>query len=570
MNSYTFIMLLQLLISVLFFVYMSNSVNNKKKNNSALEKENEKEMEKLNKLRMIKLTEPLTEKSRPSKLEEIIGQEKGIKALKAALCGPNPQHVIIYGPPGVGKTAAARIILEEAKKMVSSPFNKNSKFVEIDATTLRFDERGIADPLIGSVHDPIYQGAGSLGIAGVPQPKPGAVTKAHGGMLFIDEIGELHPIELNKLLKVLEDRKVFLDSAYYSSEDPNTPRYIKEIFDNGLPADFRLIGATTRSPEEIVPAIRSRCVEIFFRGLTVEEIREIALNSTKKVGYRISDEGLDIVARYCTNGREVINLVQLCSGLAINENRDYIKESDIYWVIENGQYNPRMERMINDKPEIGYVNGLAVYGANNGALMEIEATAKASKNNVGNIKITGIVDDEELGGGEKKIKRKSTAYCSVQNVLTVLDNIFNLNSKEYDIHVNFPGGIPVDGPSAGISIATAIYSAIKEIPVSNRVAMTGEISIKGKVKPIGGVNAKILAAKRAGAELVIVPKENLSSITRDIDGIKIVGVKGIEEVLKLALFEEESVQEDNLTINDNAAFFGAGALNAESAQKTNT
>ncbi len=570
MNTYTFIMFLQLLMSILFYIYMSKSFASKKKDNSVLEKENEKEMEKLNKLRMIKLTEPLTEKSRPSNLEEIIGQEKGIKALKAALCGPNPQHVIIYGPPGVGKTAAARIILEEAKKMAASPFNKDSKFVEIDATTLRFDERGIADPLIGSVHDPIYQGAGSLGIAGVPQPKPGAVTKAHGGMLFIDEIGELHPIELNKLLKVLEDRKVFLDSAYYSSEDPNTPRYIKEIFDNGLPADFRLIGATTRSPEEIVPAIRSRCVEIFFRGLTVEEIRKIALNATNKVGYRISDEGLDIVSRYCTNGREVINLVQLCSGLAINENRDYIKESDIYWVIENGQYNPRMERMINDKPEIGYVNGLAVYGANNGALMEIEATAKLSSNSIGSIKITGIVDDEELGGGEKKIKRKSTAYCSVHNVLTVLDNIFNLNSKAYDIHVNFPGGIPVDGPSAGISIATAIYSAIKGVPVNNRVAMTGEISIKGKVKPIGGVNAKILAAKRAGVELVIVPKENLISITRDIDGIKIVGVKKIEEVLDLALYEEECIEKESLIIKDNRAFFDTGALNAESIKKANT
>ncbi|NGU53091.1 ATP-dependent protease LonB [Clostridium perfringens] len=570
MNTYTFIMFLQLLMSILFYIYMSKSFASKKKDNSVLEKENEKEMEKLNKLRMIKLTEPLTEKSRPSNLEEIIGQEKGIKALKAALCGPNPQHVIIYGPPGVGKTAAARIILEEAKKMAASPFNKDSKFVEIDATTLRFDERGIADPLIGSVHDPIYQGAGSLGIAGVPQPKPGAVTKAHGGMLFIDEIGELHPIELNKLLKVLEDRKVFLDSAYYSSEDPNTPRYIKEIFDNGLPADFRLIGATTRSPEEIVPAIRSRCVEIFFRGLTVEEIRKIALNATNKVGYRISNEGLDIVSRYCTNGREVINLVQLCSGLAINENRDYIKESDIYWVIENGQYNPRMERMINDKPEIGYVNGLAVYGANNGALMEIEATAKLSSNSIGSIKITGIVDDEELGGGEKKIKRKSTAYCSVQNVLTVLDNIFNLNSKAYDIHVNFPGGIPVDGPSAGISIATAIYSAIKGVPVNNRVAMTGEISIKGKVKPIGGVNAKILAAKRAGVELVIIPKENLGGITNEIDGIKIVGVKKIEEVLDLALYEEECIEKENLIIKDNRAFFGAGALNAESIKKANT
>ena len=570
MNTYTFIMFLQLLMSILFYIYMSKSFASKKKDNSVLEKENEKEMEKLNKLRMIKLTEPLTEKSRPSNLKEIIGQEKGIKALKAALCGPNPQHVIIYGPPGVGKTAAARIILEEAKKMAASPFNKDSKFVEIDATTLRFDERGIADPLIGSVHDPIYQGAGSLGIAGVPQPKPGAVTKAHGGILFIDEIGELHPIELNKLLKVLEDRKVFLDSAYYSSEDPNTPRYIKEIFDNGLPADFRLIGATTRSPEEIVPAIRSRCVEIFFRGLTVEEIRKIALNATNKVGYRISDEGLDIVSRYCTNGREVINLVQLCSGLAINENRDYIKESDIYWVIENGQYNPRMERMINDKPEIGYVNGLAVYGANNGALMEIEATAKLSSNSIGSIKITGIVDDEELGGGEKKIKRKSTAYCSVQNVLTVLDNIFNLNSKAYDIHVNFPGGIPVDGPSAGISIATAIYSAIKGVPVNNRVAMTGEISRKGKVNPIGGVNAKILAAKRAGVELVIIPKENLGGITNESDGIKIVGDKKIAEVLDLALYEEECIEKENLIIKDNRAFFATGALNAESIKKANT
>ena len=229
-----------------------------------------------------------------------------------------------------------------------------------------------------------------------------------------------------------------------------------------------------------------------------------------------------------------------------------------------------MERMINDKPEIGYVNGLAVYGANNGALMEIEATAKLSSNNIGSIKITGIVDDEELGGGEKKIKRKSTAYCSVQNVLTVLDNIFNLNSKSYDIHVNFPGGIPVDGPSAGISIATAIYSAIKGMPVNNRVAMTGEISIKGKVKPIGGVNAKILAAKRAGVELVIVPKENLSSITRDIDGIKIVGVKGIEEVLDLALYKEEFIEKESLILKDNRAFFGAGALNAESIKKANT
>ena len=96
--------------------------------------------------------------------------------MRAALCVHNPQHVIIYGPPGVGKTAAARLVLEEDRRTAISPFPPDAKFVEIDASITRFDERNIADPLIGSVHDPIYQGAGSMGSAGIPQPKPGACT----------------------------------------------------------------------------------------------------------------------------------------------------------------------------------------------------------------------------------------------------------------------------------------------------------------------------------------------------------------------------------------------------------
>lgn len=92
--------------------------------------------------------------------------------------------------------------------------------------------------------------------------------------MFIDEIGELHPIQMNKMLKVLEDRKVFLESAYYSEENTMIPTYIHDIFQKGLPADFRLVGATTRSPEEIPPAIRSRCLEVFFRELDTEEIQK--------------------------------------------------------------------------------------------------------------------------------------------------------------------------------------------------------------------------------------------------------------------------------------------------------
>ena len=543
-------MILQILVLILMVYVIFNSINKQqsKSKSIVIDRENTKELNNLIRLRQISLSEPLTERSRPSSFEEIVGQEKGIKALKAALCGPNPQHVIIYGPPGVGKTAAARLVLEEAKKSKVSPFNAKAKFVELDATTLRFDERGIADPLIGSVHDPIYQGAGSLGIAGIPQPKAGAVTKAHGGVLFLDEIGELHPIELNKLLKVLEDRKVFLDSSYYNSEDTNMPKYIKEVFDNGLPADFRLIGATTRSPEEIIPAIRSRCVEIFFRALVPEEISQIAMNSVKKVGLKIELEAVEEVSKYCTNGREVINLIQLASGIAINEERREITLEDIKWVLENGQYNKIISNKIPSKSRIGVVNGLAVYGANIGMLMPLEVSCKKVNDRRGELKITGIVEEEEITNNNKKIKMKSTAYSSVQNVLTVLDNLFELCTDKYDIHINIPGGMPVDGPSAGISIATAIYSAITKQKVNRFVAMTGEISILGAVKAIGGAKAKISAAFKGGAKKVIIPYENYDIALNEICEIEVIPVTNFKEVIKIAIENLDIINEKDREI----------------------
>lgn len=263
----------------------------------AVARDYRREVEKLERVRAIRLTEPLAEKTRPCSFAEIVGRADGIRALRAALCGPNPQHVIIYGPPGVGMTAAARLVLDEARASPLSPFGPEARFVEVDATTARFDERGIADPLIGSVHDPIYQGAGALGAAGVPQPRLGAVTRAHGGILFIDEIGELHPIQMNNLLKVLEDRRVFLESAYSNPDDPGIPRHITDIFENGLPADFRLVWATTRLPQELPAALRSRCVEIFFRALNPEEVALIARQALERAGFSFEEEAVDVITR---------------------------------------------------------------------------------------------------------------------------------------------------------------------------------------------------------------------------------------------------------------------------------
>lgn len=535
MNLNVIIMMVQFFFAVVIGLYFWGLLRNQRSNRVAVDRESRKELEKLRRMRSISLSQPLAEKTRPSSVQEIIGQKEGLKALRAALCGPNPQHVIIYGPPGVGKTAAARVILNEAKKNPLSPFGPHAKFTEIDATIARFDERGIADPLIGSVHDPIYQGAGAMGVAGIPQPKPGAVTKAHGGMLFIDEIGELHPLQMNKLLKVLEDRKVFLESAYYNPEDMQIPQHIHDIFQNGLPADFRMVGATTRSPQEIPPALRSRCMEIFFRPLSSEEIGEIAQNAIAKIGFPESPEAVEVVKRYATNGREAVNIVQLAAGLAITEKRDRLSAADVEWVVTNSQIQPRPDKKIPACPQIGVVNGLAVYGPSMGALLEIEVTASpAPQPHGGKVTITGVVDEEEIGGGTKTLRRKSMARGSVENVLTVLRK-YGIDASQYDLHINFPGGVPVDGPSAGIAVATAIASAVSGIAADNRVAMTGELSIHGKVKPVGGVPAKVDAAFQAGANKVLIPKDNWQAMFDDVHDGEIVRVETLEDVFEHVL-----------------------------------
>lgn len=557
----TILIMIQLFFTIVMGMYFFNLLRSQQTGKNHLEKDSARELEKLHRLRKISLTTPLSEKTRPQTLSDIVGQEDGIRALKAALCGPNPQHVLIYGPPGVGKTAAARVVLNEAIKSVRSPFEQGAKFVEMDATTLRFDERGIADPLIGSVHDPIYQGAGAYGPAGVPQPKPGAVTKAHGGVLFLDEIGELHPIQMNKLLKVLEDRKVFLESAYYSTGNKDIPPHVHEIFQKGLPADFRLVGATTRSPEEIPPAIRSRCVEIFFRPLTREEVMKVAFGAVQKGAFHVAEPALEMVADYAQNGRDAVNIVQIAGSAAMLENRREISKKDVEWVLEFGHYAPRCDKKVQKGREIGLVNGLAVSGAGQGLVMEIEAEASPCEIGRGVLTVTGIVEQEELEGKGQKLVKNSSARASVENMLTVLNRRCGVDTSRYHIHVNFPGGMPVDGPSAGIAVFTAVYSAIFEKPVSTMIAMTGEISIHGKVKPVGGVAAKVQAAREAGIASVLIPKENDQEILHG-DGINVVAVDTVDEVLD-RVFREKSVPDD---IMPAVGFSAAGVMSADGTQ----
>lgn len=526
----------QFAFTMIIGMYFLQAMKNQHDQKPNMHEETKRDMERLNRMRRISLTEPLTEQTRPKTFDEIIGQKDGVKAVRVALCGPNPQHILIYGPPGVGKTAASRIAMEEAKRSEGTPFLKDAVFIEVDANTMHYDERSIADPLIGSVHDPIYQGASALGVAGIPQPKEGAVSKAHGGVLFIDEIGELQPMQMNRLLKVLEDRKVHFESAYYSQGNKNIPRYIHELFQNGMPADFRLIGATTRSPEEIPPAVRSRCVEIFFNSLNDDDLLKIIDNALKKLNISMNDDLKKRICRYTANGRDVVKIIETISAKLNLEKRNVANADDIDWVIRSGRYRAKYSYSVGEGKKIGIVNGLAVSGDGVGMLMPIEVSAYPAIN--GRVSYGGICENETIRFRNRTITGKSSARASLDNVLTVLAERFGVKIEEYNITVNFPGGSPVDGPSAGIALFAGIYSAIARVGIDNKIAFTGEISVLGGINPVGGVREKVEAAKNAGAEIVIIPEGNFYPELESI-GVKILPLEGIDQLWEF-LFKVQS------------------------------
>lgn len=528
--------------------------------------------EKLEELEKVKLTQSVMELLRPKCLEDIVGQERAVASLLAKLSSPYPQHLILYGPPGVGKTTAARLVLEASKKRPLSPFQKDAPFVETDGTTLRWDPRDLTNPLLGSVHDPIYQGARrDLADTGVPEPKPGLVTDAHGGILFIDEIGEMDVMLQNKLLKVLEDKRAFFESAYYDPTDDKVPPYIRKLFEEGAPADFVLIGATTRDASSINPALRSRCAEIYFEPLTPQHIQEIVQRAAVRLSAQLDDGVASLISEYTIEGRKAINILADAYSLALersqqakdqananangnddadnNDNDDsdgntsavadgteaadsaenahglVIERADIYKVAQVSRLSPYVTKKASDRCEVGHIFGLGVAGFL-GSVIEIEAVAFEARE-----KGKGTVRFNETAG--------SMAKDSVFNAASVVRMVTGKDIHDYDLHINVIGGGNIDGPSAGTAILTAIISAITGRPIRQDTAVTGEISLQGRVRPVGGVFEKAYGAKQAGISRLIIPSENTKDIPKHHLGLDIFPVNTAQEALDLLLAKEE-------------------------------
>ena len=542
-----------------------------------------KKREALEALETVHLTQSVMELLRPRSFDEVVGQERAVRSLMAKLSSPYPQHLLLYGPPGVGKTTAARLVLEAAKQRAVSPFGENAPFVETDGTTLRWDPRDMTNPLLGSVHDPIYQGAQkSLADSGVPEPKPGLVTDAHGGILFIDEIGEMDEMLQNKLLKVLEDKRAYFESAYYDPDDKRVPPYIRKLFEEGAPADFVLIGATTRDAEHINPALRSRCAEIYFEPLTPAHIHIIVENAAERLNVRLAEGAAQLISEYTIEGRKAINILADAYSLALNRlpdaeierivsretsddgsmkgtnmpaasdkenvSRETEKESapvqyvsretkaapllvtkdDIYEVAQVSRLYPYGRKKASDTPAVGRVFGLGVAGFL-GSIIEIEAVAFPAAE-----KGKGTVRFNETAG--------SMAKDSVFNAASVMRQLTGRDIHDYDLHVNVIGGGNIDGPSAGTAILAAIVSAATGAAIRQDVAVTGEISLQGELRPVGGVFEKAYGARQAGISTLIIPWENKKDIPEEHLGLTIHRLKTAEEAFAI-LFADETWKE---------------------------
>ena len=453
------------------------------------------------------------------KVKERILEFLAVRSLSKSLKGP---IICLVGPPGVGKTSIAKSIAASL----------NRKFVRISLGGVR-DEAEIRG------HRRTYVGA-----------IPGRIING------VKEAGTKNPVFLlDEIDKMASDYKGDISSAMLEVLDPEQN---KNFVDHYLEIPFdlsKILFVTTANSLSTIPGpLLDRMEIIELSGYIEEEklniaqkyllAKQIEENGLKEGFVKIDDETMRDIINYYTREAGVRTLERtigkICRKIAKKYVEDptltevVVKKEDLEEYLGKDKYTFDLAGV---KPEIGMVTGLA-WTAVGGVTLNVEVNVLKGK---GQVVLTG-----QLGDVMKESAQTAISYIrSISDRFDIPDDFYQTK----DIHIHIPeGATPKDGPSAGVTMATAVISALTKIPVRCDVAMTGEITLRGRVLPVGGIKEKLLAAHRAGIKKVLLPEEckaQLDEIPQNVkDQMEFVLVKHLDEVLEHALVKDGDKNED--------------------------
>ena len=447
------------------------------------------------------------------------------------------------------------------KLLVKHERNEEVPFIDATGT--------LSGALLGDVrHDPFQSGA-DLATPAHERVEPGAVHRANKGVLYIDEIRMLRMEEQQALLVAMQEKALSISGRSERSSGALTKS-------EPVPTDFILVAAgNLDSIQNMHPALRSRIrgygYEVYVNTdmpdternrrrlvrFIAQEVRNEMRKDTGKSIPHFDKGAIGLVLKEAQRRsgrrgklslrlRELGGLVRIAGDLASEEKspmvlgEHIVRARAIAKPLEQQVADRYLERqseyamLVNRGERIGRVNGLAVLGADSGlsdysgVVLPVEAMVTPAQGRSGQVIATGGLSD--------------LAKESVTNISAVVKKLTGKDIQDYDLHVQFPGTHNVDGDSASITMATAIISAFEGVPIDQNMAMTGSLSVRGEVLPIGGVSAKIEAAVKSGIERVIIPRSNLQDVLIDEkyeSMVEVLPVDSLDEVLQHALVGAE-------------------------------